>query len=179
MKTKLWFNGLFLALPLALVIGCSSSGDDGDEPNGKDDPPAEKTAKEKLQGKWDGVVSFSNEKFSEVFDKLPEGEERDKLNKKVEDLMGSLVEMEFKEDGSFSASIPLGGQKQDIAGTWSMTEDKNDTAVLALAFKAGETDMNVSSNVTFKKDDEVEATFEPYGDEQTKGIFFLDCYRGK
>ena len=125
------------------------------------------------------MVSFSNEMMSEASEKLAEGAERDKLNDQVESIMGSSATSEFKEDGTFSANIPLNGQAQDIMGTWSLAEDKNDTAVLELTFKAGENEMTVSSNVTFKNDDQVHASFEPFGDESTKGIFYLDLRRKK
>ena len=135
--------------------------------------------KQKLPGKWAGTVSFSNEKFDSARDSISDKTKRDQLDSLIEDMMGTPTSMELKEDGSFLAKVPLSGSIQEIAGTWSLSEDKNDSATLELVIKQGDKEAKVSSALTFVNDEKIHIAHEPYKNEATKEIFFLDFHRVK
>lgn len=179
---KRFVLGMALVCSFAIVFaGCGGSDDEGsggDESSSDTTDTAEvkppRTAEEKLVGSWDAIISFDNDLYDEAREKLSSDEERDALDDFVGELMGSIMHMEFGEDGSASSTKP-GDSSRVAKGEWEIDEDKNDTATVTIALMTGGGEEEIELNITFKDDDNFTAPFDPA--PMAKGFFYLDCVR--
>ena len=96
------------------------------------------SAKEKLVGHWKGIVEFDDEKVQQKLDEAGSNKFAKALVEKlIEAIKSGTVDMELKEDNSFTSTIKLGPFSKDGYGTWEVLGENETQAVVRFAHHGG------------------------------------------